>query len=237
MCWQGVRCPMFPVTGCCHVGACCLHSLCWTGCTQAMMVPCVGGLTGRMPCAAGSWLCMHGGFGFHKILQCEACCLELDCHQPGEHGFKCKSPEFRVNKELFNCSCDSEVDFLKHFCMQCGVCCCHWWCTKQACLGMYCKQPSTICDMAMCSQFCCCFASDFGCSHLQWCGCCCCVSAFNCCDRCITHPMSMFMMSLRGHGEWVLKNSDPRMASFHNGMGSIPIGGGGFGGMMAPGRA
>merc|ERR1711934_75041 len=228
-CWQGLQCPMLPMTGCCHVGACCGHSVCWTGCTQMIVVPCIAGCAGKMPIAAGSWCCFHAGCGFHKILQCELCCAELDCHQPGEHGFSCKKPEFTCNTDLLSCSCDSPEDFIKHFFMQCGVCCCHWWCTKQACFGGYCKDMSQCHQLSWCSQFCCCFATDCGLSHLQWCGCFCCSTVFMCCDKCLNPPITALPMSMRGPGEWLIKNAatDPRMAAL-SGLMAQPMAGPGL---------
>merc|ERR1711865_386321 len=139
--FSGFRKPCSPLNGCCHVGACCEHSTCWTGLLPAAW----GGVallqcSGQMPCNAYSCFCMHGGCGLHKVLECELRCAELKCHKEGELGCAPDSPKFQCNTGLVKC----DEDYTKHFCCQCGICCCHTWCSRQACLGHYCTQPSAI---------------------------------------------------------------------------------------------
>merc|ERR1711966_268234 len=118
--WNGCQKPFMTLNGCCHVGACCGHSSCWTGLNPTMCCGiCLAGLSGAFPCAAYSCLCMHGGFGLHKVLECEVCCFELECHKEGEIGCKPEAPRVNCNTGLLDFSCDRPEDFLKHFLMQC----------------------------------------------------------------------------------------------------------------------
>merc|ERR1740117_864116 len=193
---------------------------------------CLAGCVGKLPCAANSVLCMHGGFGLHKVLECEVCCAELECHKEGEVGCAPEAPKFKCNTGLVDFSCDRQEDFLKHFCMQCGICCCHCWCTKQACFGAYCKDPKTIVNMACCTSSCCCFAADVGCSHLQSLGCCCCTTSCNCCEDCATPVMVQPAMAMRGHGEFIMKNADFSSMMAMQGGGGAPGMAGGFNAQM-----
>ena len=147
-----------------------------------------------------SWLCPRGSQGdwLPTCSNTDTVGLKVNC-----------------NTDLLDFGCDLPEQMVKHFLMQCGVCCCHAWCTKQGCFGQYCKEPSHILNIAMCSQLFCCCAADFGCSHLQWCGCLCCSTHWGAhpgsrcfCQHRSVHPIAMFFMSLRGHGEWLKKNPE-----------------------------
>ena len=62
--WNGLRAPCMPLNGCCHVGVCCQHTTCYTGCQPAASAAiCLAGCVGKLPCYANSCLCMHGGCG------------------------------------------------------------------------------------------------------------------------------------------------------------------------------
>ena len=80
--WNGLRAPCMPLNGCCHVGVCCEHTTCWTGMQPGMACTiCMAGCAGKLPCAASSALCMHGGFGeitlmFRRLTSCPQDCTK-----------------------------------------------------------------------------------------------------------------------------------------------------------------
>ena len=127
----------------------------------------------------------------HFLMQCGVCCCHVWCTKQACFGQYCKEPSRIINTAM--CSqlfCCCAADFGCSHLLWGGCLCCSTHCGGKCC-SLLLPDPGSKCCF-------CVSPVEAACGHpFAWWR-----------QHCSVHPMAMFFMSLRGHGEWLKKNPE-----------------------------